>query len=67
VFKGRFFRFLKKPIDEASILSIIDSMLLWIFIIIAWIAFVLFVCRLLGLNAEQERFIEEQQRKKENK
>jgi hypothetical protein len=40
-------------------------MLLWIFIIIAWIAFILFVCRLLGINAEQDRFIEEHQRKKE--
>jgi len=40
-------------------------MLVWIFIIIAWIAFVLFVCRVLGLNEEQERFIEERQRKKE--
>jgi len=40
-------------------------MLLWIFTIIAWMAFVLFVCRLLGLNEEQERFIEERQRKKE--
>tara|TARA_R100001509_G_scaffold80249_1_gene45088 strand:- start:1217 stop:1348 length:132 start_codon:yes stop_codon:yes gene_type:complete len=40
-------------------------MLLWIFIIIAWIAFILFVCRFLGINAEQDRFIEEHQRKEE--
>tara|TARA_R100001509_G_scaffold34581_1_gene18169 strand:- start:2365 stop:2496 length:132 start_codon:yes stop_codon:yes gene_type:complete len=40
-------------------------MLLWIFIFIAWVAFVLLVCRFLGLNTEQERFMEEQKRKKE--
>ena len=40
-------------------------MLLWIFIIIAWIAFVLFVCRFLGINTEQERLMEEQRRKEE--
>tara|TARA_R110000851_G_scaffold323770_1_gene490690 strand:- start:225 stop:356 length:132 start_codon:yes stop_codon:yes gene_type:complete len=39
-------------------------MLLWIFIIIAWIAFIFFACRFVGLNTERERFIEEQQRKK---
>jgi hypothetical protein len=42
-------------------------MLLWIFIIIAWIAFIFFACRFVGLNGRRERFIEEQQRKKENK
>tara|TARA_R100000995_G_scaffold82709_1_gene57014 strand:- start:728 stop:850 length:123 start_codon:yes stop_codon:yes gene_type:complete len=39
-------------------------MLLWIFIVIAWIAFVLFICRFMGINSEQERYIERKQREK---
>jgi len=39
-------------------------MLLWIGIIIAWVAFILLLCRFLGLNSEQERYIERKQREK---
>tara|TARA_Y100000592_G_scaffold72719_1_gene113106 strand:+ start:1048 stop:1170 length:123 start_codon:yes stop_codon:yes gene_type:complete len=39
-------------------------MLLWIFIVIAWIAFVLFICRCMGINSEQERYIERKQKEK---
>tara|TARA_Y100001938_G_scaffold127454_1_gene180337 strand:- start:1243 stop:1365 length:123 start_codon:yes stop_codon:yes gene_type:complete len=39
-------------------------MLLWIGIIIAWVAFILLFCRFLGLNSEQERYIERKQREK---
>lgn len=43
-------------------------MLLWIFIVIAWVAFVLLVCRFLGINTEQERHLEQkyEQEKKNN-
>lgn len=40
-------------------------MLLWIFIVTAWIAFVLLVCRCMGINSEHDRYIERKQREKE--
>ena len=41
------------------------SMLLWIFIVTAWIAFVLLICRCMGINSEHDRYIERKQREKE--
>jgi len=38
--------------------------LTWILIITAWIAFVLFICRFLGINTDQERELLEKEKEK---
>ena len=43
------------------------GVLTWILIITAWIALVLFICRFLGINTDQEREILEKLKKDNEK